>query len=153
MLLVFLEQRLAGGIRLEVVVPIRQAEAGTVEVDGIAVRGLGVGVYPEAEGGTAAVATALGEGAGEITAALDLLDLAQHRQQGSSTFGIPGRLIQIAAVKIADLLGLGAGGGLAIQPFHQHPHVRRGLVPQQVEGAVGGPVVRILAVVSQWPFT
>ncbi|MNH11204.1 hypothetical protein D3C79_707130 [compost metagenome] len=44
-----------------------------------------------------------------------------------------------------DLLGRGAlGCRLAVQPFHQHPHVGQGFVPQHVEGAVGGPVVRDL---------
>ncbi|MNQ89922.1 hypothetical protein D3C85_1052460 [compost metagenome] len=143
-LLVFLQQRLAGGIRLEIVIPVRQAEPGLIEVDRIAVRCLGVRVYPEAERGVATDAAALGECAGEVLRGSDLLYLAQHGQQRRSALGVAGILIQIALVKIPDLLGLGAGGGLAVQPFHQHPHVRQGLVPQHVEGAVGGPVVRDL---------
>ena len=143
-LLVFLAQRLAGGIRLEVVVPIRQTEPGLVEVDRIAVRRLGVGIDPETERGAAAVATALGEGLGQILRRADLLDLAQYRHQRRRALGVAGRLIQIALVKVVDLLGRCAGGGLAVQPFHQHPHVRQGFVAQHVEGAVGGPVVRDL---------
>ncbi|MNF71092.1 hypothetical protein D3C84_530350 [compost metagenome] len=144
MLLVFLPQRLAGGILLEVVVPVRQAEPGLIEVDRIAVRRLGVRIYPEAEGGAAPQLAGAGEGLGQTLLVMDLIDVAEQGQQGRGAPGVAGGLIQIALVEVVDLLGRGAGGGLAVQPFHQHPHVCQGLVPQQVEGAVGGPVVRDL---------
>ncbi|MNH11203.1 hypothetical protein D3C79_707120 [compost metagenome] len=76
MLLVFLAQSLAGRIFLEVIVSVRQAETGLIEIDRIAVRRLGVGAYPEAEGGIAAGAAGLGEGPGQGALVADLVDLA-----------------------------------------------------------------------------
>ncbi|MNE58315.1 hypothetical protein D3C80_1533360 [compost metagenome] len=115
-----------------------------IEVDRIAVRRLGVRIYPEAEGGAAPQLAGAGEGLGQTLLVMDLIDVAEQGQQGRGAPGVAGLLIQIASVEVVDLLGRGAGGGLAVQPLHQHPHVCQGLVPQQVEGAVGGPVVRDL---------
>ncbi|MNG92228.1 hypothetical protein D3C79_511570 [compost metagenome] len=145
MLLVLLSQRLAGRIALEVVIPIRQAEPGLIEVDRIAVRRLGVGIDPEAERGIAAEAAGLGEGLGQGALVADPVDLAELGQQRGRALGVSRGLIQVAAIEIVDLLGRRPRRGrLAVQPFHQHPHIGEGLVPQQVEGAVGRPVVRDL---------
>ena len=142
MLLVLLAQGLTLGILLEVVVPIRQPQSTLIEVDRIAVGGLGIGVDPDAERRAAAHAATLGKGTGQRGLITDPIDVGQRRCQRGKPLGVTACLIQIAGVEIADLLGRRAGGGLLLgQPLDQHPHIGEGFVPQHVEGAIGGAIV------------
>lgn len=143
-LLVFLAQGLAAGVGFEVVISVRQAEPGLIEIDGMAVRCLGISTDPEAERGAAPQLARAGEGASQSVLIADLIDFAEQGQQRCGALGIPTSLIQIAGVEIADLPGLGIGGGLGIKPFHQHSYIRQGFVPEHIEGTIGGPVIRDL---------
>ena len=126
-------------IAIEIVIAIRQAQTADAKADLIAIGILAIGSDVEAERRITAVDCGAPEGVDQGRFRVDCGDPVQHRTQWRDAGGIAGGTIHVAAVEVADLLRIAAGGkiGALAQALDQTAHLFVCLIAQRIETAVG----------------